>query len=124
MDVLAQLFPWLIAMAVLIVGSGFFSASEAALFSLKPHDRRSLQAGNTAQRSAARLLDDPERLLSAVLFWNLTTNIAYFAIVAIVNLRLKETAHFGQSTAIAFGVTSLLAIIFCSEMIPKSVAVL
>ncbi len=124
MDVLAQLFPWLIAMAVLIVGSGFFSASEAALFSLKPHDRRSLQAGNTAQRSAARLLDDPERLLSAVLFWNLTTNIAYFAIVAIVNLRLEETAHFGQSTAIAFGVASLLAIIFCSEMIPKSVAVL
>jgi len=80
MDALAQQFPWLIVMAVLIVCSGFFSASEAALFSLKPHDRRSLQTGNTAQRSAARLLDDAarllddsERLLSAVLFWNLTT---------------------------------------------------
>jgi CBS domain containing-hemolysin-like protein len=124
MDALAQQFPWLIAMAVLIVGSGFFSASEAALFSLKPADRRSLQTGNTAQRSAARLLDDSERLLSAVLFWNLTINIAYFSIVSIVNLRLEESDYFGQSTAIAFGVASLLAIIFCSEMIPKSVAVL
>jgi CBS domain containing-hemolysin-like protein len=124
MDALAQQFPWLIAMAMLIVGSGFFSASEAALFSLKPTDRRSLQTGNTAQRSAARLLDDSERLLSAVLFWNLTINIAYFSIVSIVNLRLEESDYFGQSTAIAFGVASLLAIIFCSEMIPKSVAVL
>ena len=124
MEALAEQFPWLIAMAVLIVGSGFFSASEAALFSLKPPDRRSLQTGSTAQRSAARLLEDPERLLSAVLFWNWTTNIAYFAIVSIVSLRLEESAHFGQSTAIAFGIASLLALIFCSEMIPKSVAVL
>jgi len=124
MDALAQQIPWLIAMAVLIVGSGFFSASEAAMFSLKPRDRRQLQAGTTPQRLAARLLEDPERLLSAVLFWNLTTNIAYFAIVSIVSLRLEGAARFGQSTAVAFSVTSLLAIIFCSEMIPKSLAVL
>jgi len=124
MDALAQQIPWLIAMAVLIIGSGFFSASEAAMFSLKPRDRRTLQAGNTAQRLAAQLLDDPERLLSAVLFWNLTTNIAYFTIVSIVSLRLEETPHIGNSAAVAFGVVSLITIIFCSEMIPKSVGVL
>lgn len=124
MDALAQQIPWLIAMAVLIIGSGFFSASEAALFSLKPRDRRTMQTGNATQRLAAHLLNDPERLLSAVLFWNLTTNIAYFAIASIVSLRLEEQTRFGQSTAVAFGVASLLIIIFCSEMIPKSVAVL
>lgn len=124
MDALAEQIPWLIAMAVLIVGSGFFSASEAAFFSLKPPDRCSLQTGNRPQRLAAHLLDDPERLLSAVLFWNLTTNIAYFAIVSIVSLRLEKVPQFGHSTAVAFGITSLLAIIFCSEMIPKSMAVL
>lgn len=104
MDALAQQIPWLIAMSVLIIGSGFFSASEAALFSLKPLDRRTLKTGNAAQRLAARLLENPERLLSAVLFWNLTTNIAYFAIGSIVSLRLEEASRFGHSTAAAFGV--------------------
>ncbi len=124
MDALAEQIPWLIAMTLLIFGSGFFSASEAALFSLQPVDRRALKAGTAAQRMANHLLDDPERLLSAVLFWNLTTNIAYFTIVSIVSLRLEEAARYGQSAAVAFGFISLLTIIVCSEMVPKSVGVL
>jgi CBS domain containing-hemolysin-like protein len=73
---------------------------------------------------AARLLDDPDRLLSAVLFWNLVTNIAYFTIVSVAGFRLGRNEAYGQSTTIAFGVVSLLLIIFFSEMLPKSLAVL
>lgn len=124
MNALLELWPWLAAMAVLIVCSAFFSASEAALFYLRPADRRELADGNRAQRVAAHLLNDPERLLSAVLFWNLVINMTYFAVVAVAGLLLRESSTSGGSAALGFALGSLLVIIFCSEMLPKSVAVL
>lgn len=115
-----ELIPWLVAMAFLIGCSAFFSASEAALFSLRPVDRRSLLDGSTSERTAATLLNDPERLLSAVLFWNLVTNIAYFALASIVENRLPQNSPLVWPLRIS----SLLLIIFFSEMLPKTVAVL
>jgi CBS domain containing-hemolysin-like protein len=124
MDVLIELLPWLIAMVVLIACSGFFSASEAALFSLRLRDRERLAAGGSSQQMAARLLHDPDRLLSAVLFWNLVVNMVYFAIVSVVGLRLEREPTIGRTYPAAFAAVSLLAIIFFSEMLPKSVGVL
>ncbi|MEX0818702.1 MAG: hemolysin family protein [Pirellulaceae bacterium] len=124
MAVLIELVPWLIAMLVLIVCSGFFSASEAALFSLRLRDREQLANGSVSQQMAARLLDDPDRLLSAVLFWNLVVNMLYFAIVSVVGLRLEREPGIGHTYPAAFAVASLLGIIFFSEMLPKSVGVL
>lgn len=124
MDSFLQLLPWLITMAVLMACSGFFSASEAALFYLKSRDRRDMKNGSRGEQAAAVLLADPERLLSAVLFWNLVINIAYFAIASICAIRLEEDVAMGQTAAVTFAMTSLLAIIFLSEMLPKSVAVL
>jgi len=115
-----ELIPWLVAMVLLIGCSAFFSASEAALFSLRPADRRSLLNGSTPERTAASLLNDPERLLSAVLFWNLVTNIAYFALASIVENRLPQNS----SLVWPLRISSLLLIIFFSEMLPKTVAVL
>ena len=114
--------PWWIAMAVLVCCSAFFSCSEAALFFLRRQDRRALQAGNSAQRMAAALLDDPDRLLTAVLFWNLLTNIFYFTIVSIISIRLSADGQQREAWAVTFG--SLLVLIFFSEMLPKSLAVL
>jgi CBS domain containing-hemolysin-like protein len=121
---LLESLPWLITMAVLIGCSAFFSASEAALFYLRRADRRVLAKGTLAQRAAERLLHDPERLLSAVLFWNLVTNITYFAIATIVGLRLERHPSGGQTSGVAFAMAALLTIIFFSEMVPKSIAVL
>ena len=59
MQVIAEFAPWLIAMAVLVFCSAFFSCSEAALFYLRRQDRRAFRSGNPAQRMAALLLDDP-----------------------------------------------------------------
>jgi CBS domain containing-hemolysin-like protein len=111
-------------MALLIACSAFFSASEAAMFYLRPQDVRHLAVGNPSQRMAARLLDDPDRLLTAVLFWNLVTNIAYFTIVSVAGFQLGRDESYGQSATVAFGAVSLLLIIFFSEMLPKSLAVL
>lgn len=117
------LLPFLVAMGVLIFCSAFFSASEAALFYLGNADRRALGRGNASERSADRLLQDPDRLLSAVLFWNLLINMIYFALSAIVSLRLERNLENGSTAAAAFAVVSLMVIIFFSEMLPKTFAV-
>jgi CBS domain containing-hemolysin-like protein len=116
--------PALVTMAVLICCSAFFSASEAALFYLRWYDRRVLATGSPAQRIAERLLHDPDRLLSAVLFWNLVINILYFTLASMVGIRLERDPKVSQTSVVAFTVGSLLMIIFFSEMLPKSVAVL
>jgi CBS domain containing-hemolysin-like protein len=113
--------PWLALMAALIVLSAFFSGSEAALFSLRARDRRALARGPIGGRVAIRLLEDPENLLSAVLFWNLLINMTYFAIAAIVGSKIESQ---GRTAVFGFTVASLFTIIFFSEMLPKSIAVL
>ena len=119
---LIELVPWLVAMGVLLLCSAFFSSSEAALFYLNRHDRRRLAAGNRAQRIAVGLLADSDRLLTAVLFWNLVVNVAYFTIGSITSLGLKDKGLTTEAGAFAFG--SLLLIIVFGEMVPKSLAVL
>ena len=110
------------AMGALILCSAFFSSSEAALFYLSRQERRRFASGNRARRMAAALLAEPDRLLTAVLFWNLVTNITYFTIASITSIALETT---GRATeALAFAVGSLLAIIVFGEMLPKSLAVL
>ena len=115
--------PWFLAMIVLSIGSSFFSASEAAFFLLGLPEQKALAAGNRAQRLVASLLSNPDRLLTAILFWNLVLNVTYFAIVSIVALRWERQLHQPQWAGI-FTLAALLYIIFFSELVPKSVAVL
>lgn len=117
-----QFAPHLIAMAVLLASSAFFSCSEAALFYLSHRDRRAMRAAGGPQRLAVSLLDNPDRLLTAVLFWNLCVNIAYFTVASLVSLRLEREGR-ATEAGLAAG-ASLLVIIFFSEMLPKNIAVL
>jgi CBS domain containing-hemolysin-like protein len=59
-----------------------------------------------------------------VLFWNLAVNITYFAISSIVGLQLDRVSGSSQTLVAGFASASVLAIIFFSEMLPKSIAVL
>lgn len=111
-------------MAILILLSALFSGSEAALFSLTPRQRRRLSRNGVGGRIADRLLADSERVLSAILFWNLLINMSYFAIASIIAGRLESSEDGGASVALFFTAASLLTIIFFSEMLPKSLAVL
>ena len=108
-------------MAVLIIFSAFFSASEAALFSLQQGERRLLEKGSRAEQATFRLLRDPDRLLTAVLLWNLLINVCYFVLGSIVALQLERDPSSSDSLAAVFAATSLLALIFCSEMLPKTI---
>ena len=59
----------LMVMAGLTLLSAFFSGSETALFYLQRDELRRFRRGSRSQRSAADLLNQPGRLLSAILFW-------------------------------------------------------
>ncbi len=124
MSSLTEAWPWLVAMCVLILLSALFSGSEAALFSLQQRGRRRLARSGVGGKIAAELLTEPEHLLSAILFWNLLINMTYFAITAIVGGRLEADPQAGGSAAVVFTIASLVTIIFFSEMLPKSVAVM
>ncbi len=113
--------PGTIVMMVLIVSSAFFSASETAFFFLSREQVRKFSTGPGRQRMVAALLADPDRLLSAVLFWNLLINLSYFAVGIVV---IHKLTHDGFSTVAAVvGVANLLGIIVLGEVLPKSVAV-
>lgn len=122
MFILREFGPLLGAMAALACCSAFFSCSEAALFSLQMDDRRILKHGNTAQQVAVQLLTRTERLLTAILFWNLIINIVYFALASVVTIRLESFSRRTEAGLFAF--LALLVIIFLSEMFPKTIGVI
>ena len=123
-QILVEELQWLLPMGLLALGSGFFSSSEVALFYLSPRERRAFREGNRVQRIAVGLLDDPERLLTAVLFWNLVINVMYFAIASIVSLRIGEQESLGSGAAAGFAFGALVLLILAGERLPKSVAVI
>ena len=114
--------PGIAVMAGLAVVSGPCSGAETALFYLSRDEVRAMRIGRPRQRLVAQLLRDPDRLLTAVLFWNLLVNMTYFAVSVIVARRLILV---GSSTAAGLvGLIGLGAIIVVGEVIPKSLAVL
>jgi CBS domain containing-hemolysin-like protein len=117
-----MLLPGLLAMSLLLLCSAFFSASEAALFSLRRAQRRALGQGGMAQQAIARLLDDPDRLLTAVLFWNLVINLSIFTLGSIISLKMEHDGHTAAAGFFALG--TLVAVIVFGEMLPKSLGVL
>lgn len=114
----------LTTMAVLVTASAFFSGSEAALFSISRSDRTDMAGGSPADRRAAGLLARPERLLTAILFWNLVVNLTYYALTEVVAMRLRKAEAASAWAPLLFTLGALFAIILFSEVLPKSLAVL
>ncbi|MEZ6046351.1 MAG: CNNM domain-containing protein [Planctomycetaceae bacterium] len=111
----------LIAMIVLTLASGFFSGSETSFFYLSHDEIRTLRVGKRRERLVAVLLSNPDRLLTAILFWNLVINLLYFAVSIVITQRL--TSNNLPIAAALFGLFSLFGLILFGEVLPKSVAV-
>ncbi|WP_442484342.1 CNNM domain-containing protein [Aeoliella sp. SH292] len=122
MSLLLPFVPLLIAMLVLMAGSAFCSASEAALFYLSRDDRKRFAQGTRAQKRVEQLLSEPERLLTSILFWNLMINILYFAIASRIDAVLRTQNH--SDVASSFTLATLFGLILFGEMLPKNLAVL
>jgi len=109
----------LLTMAVLLGLSGFFSASETALFSLRRGDLRRLERlPGLIHGLILKLRSDPQGLLTTVLLGNMLVNVLYFCLATAAAL---NAATRGAALALGFG--SLVAIIICGEVVPKAVAV-
>ncbi|MEX0728093.1 MAG: CNNM domain-containing protein [Planctomycetaceae bacterium] len=121
MDVIWEAAPLGVAMLILLVASGFFSGSETALFFLTRDDLRRMRTGRPTERMAAALMTDPDRLLTAVLFWNLVLNLAYFAVGVQVSERLIDANQTGLASLFSF--VSLIVMILFGEAFPKTFAV-
>ena len=109
----------LLVMFVLLALSGFFSASETALFSVRRDDLRRLeQSPGFVHGLILKLRSDPQGLLTTVLFGNMLVNVLYFCLAA-----AAATSAPTQAAALMVGFGSLALIIICGEVVPKAVAV-
>jgi CBS domain containing-hemolysin-like protein len=124
METLTALTPLLLVMLVLMACSGFFSASESALFFLSANDRRLMKSGSASEKAALKLLDHPDHLLSAILFSNLLVNFTYFSLASVCTLRMERDEDLGSTWAVAFAMGSLLVLVLIGEMLAKTVGVI
>jgi putative hemolysin len=105
---------------LLLVGSGFFSSSEIALFSLPAHQVDAMvEQGLRGARAVKTLKEDPHRLLVTILVGNNMVNITMSSVsTTIVGF------YFDPGTAVlvsSFGITSMVLVF--GESAPKSYAV-
>ncbi|MFC7073168.1 hemolysin family protein [Halovenus rubra] len=105
---------------LLIMGSGFFSSSEIAMFSLSPHQIDAMvEEGKRGARAIKSLKSDPHRLLVTILVGNNLVNITMSSIsTTIVGFYLDA----GTAVLVSsFGITSM--VLLFGESAPKSYAV-
>jgi len=111
-----------IAMVLLLASSAFFSGAETALFNLSREQLRRFGASRSPFHAlAARLMDDPRRLLVTVLFGNNVVNTALFAMgVVLLHSMSREYPEYLDQWRLGIAVGMPLALIVLGEVIPKS----
>lgn len=106
------------ALAVLLFFSGFFSASETALMSLsKIKVRHMVDEKVKGAQLVGTLLENPSKLLGAILVGNNVVNIGASALAT----SLAIDIYGNRGVGIATGIMTLLVLIF-GEITPKSLA--
>ncbi len=108
----------LVVLVILLALSAFFSSAETALTTVNRLRVRALvDDGDERAIVLAKVIDDPGKLLSAILIGNNIVNISASSIAT-----LLATDFFGNAGAgIATGVMTLLVLIF-GEVTPKTMA--
>ena len=110
----------IISLIILLILSSLFSCSETAFLSVSKIKIRTLaEEGNKKAKLVESLLDDQDRLLSAILVGNNLVNIGASSLTtATIMGKFGDGA---QTVAIATGVVTLCILIF-GEITPKSLA--
>ena len=108
-----------IGFAALLYFSGLFSGSETAFFSLSK-----LDLGEMPPKSRVRrLMEEPEKLLIAILVGNTLVNVAAGSLGALAALALSRAHHYpeGLTIALEVGVVTFV-ILVVGEVAPKMYA--
>lgn len=107
----------LAALAVLLILSGFFSASETSMMAVNRYRLRTLsKSGHRGARLAERLLAQTDKLLGVILLGNNLVNAAAASLVTIIAFRLFGQNELALSLAT---VTVTFLILVFSEVTPK-----
>jgi Mg2+/Co2+ transporter CorB len=108
-------------LGLLLLFSAFFSSSETSMLSLNRYRLKHLaKEGHRGANRARKLLDTPDRLISAILIGNNLVNIAAASLATIIALRLMPDY---QDLALGISTIALtLAILIFSEVTPKTMA--
>ena len=107
------------AIGLLIALSSFFSGSETALTAAsRPRIHHLAGAGDRRARAVARLIDDRERLIGAILLGNNAVNILASALATSVLISFVGDAGVAYA---AIGMT--LVILVFAEVLPKTYAI-
>jgi Mg2+/Co2+ transporter CorB len=110
-----------IALLIILICSGFFSASETSMIAINRYRLNHLvRKGNKSAKLTAKLLAQTDKLLGSILLGNTLLNVAAATLAEIIVLRL-----FGHdnSTALLVGsLTITFAILVFSEIMPKVIA--
>lgn len=110
----------IIFLAVLVLLSGYFSATETAFFSTNKIRLKALAGdGNKRAKKVLKILDDFDSLLATILIGNNLVNIAATAIATILFIDILGNEELG--TTVATIVTTIAVLIF-GEITPKSLA--
>ncbi|MGL5315107.1 MAG: HlyC/CorC family transporter [Peptostreptococcaceae bacterium] len=105
-------------LVVLLIGSGFFSASETSLMSLsKIRIRHMQEEGVKGAKLVASLIEDPSSLLGSILVGNNVVNIAATSISTSLFIALLGP----EGVPVATLVMTILVLIF-GEITPKTIA--
>lgn len=108
----------LVVLLVLLILSGFFSASETAvslITRVKLHTMEDENLKHTA--SLAKLLDNYDRVITTILISNNIVNLSASSLTTIFTMRLCGNAY----VSVATGVLTFLVLIF-GEIVPKTIA--
>jgi putative hemolysin len=109
-----------IILAVLLFGSALMSAAEVAYFSFRPEDIEKLKSDKNNQgKTALKLYNNPEKLLSTILVANNTINIAIVLLAAFISARMFD---FSSEPVIGFVVNVVVItflLLFFGEVMPK-----
>lgn len=108
------------ALALLLLISAFFSASETSLMSVNRYRLRHLaKAGHRGARLAILLLNRTDSLLGMILLCNNLANAASVALVTVISIRL-----FGEGEVVLMSATLAVTftILVFSEISPKVIA--
>ena len=109
----------IVAAGILLLASGFASASEIAFFSLSPADLSELEDGkHPSDEKIEKLLDDKERLLATIL---ITNNFVNVAIIMLCNIFFMQVFNFGSPLAEFLVLTVILTflLLLFGEIMPK-----
>ncbi|MBQ8184253.1 MAG: HlyC/CorC family transporter [Lachnospiraceae bacterium] len=105
-------------LVVLLALSAFFSSAETALTTVnKIRIRTMMEEGNKKAKIVFKLIDEPSRMLSAILIGNNIVNIGMTSLATVL-----ATEHFKSAGAgIATGIVTVVVLIF-GEITPKNCA--